>query len=121
MSQRVLQLAGDEVQALIDNTDVPVLIDFGTSSCVPCLRQLPITRQVARQMGRRARIVTVDIDGNRSLAVRLNIHSIPTLIVFAAAVERERFIGVQSSETLVAALNRWAGGPASAPNGASEV
>jgi thioredoxin-like negative regulator of GroEL len=115
MSQGVLQLAGDAVQAAIKNTDVPVMIDFGASWCVPCRRQQRITLQVAQQMGPRARICAVDIDGNRPLAVRLNIHSIPTLIIFAAAVERERFIGIQSTEALVAALNRWAGRLAAAP------
>jgi thioredoxin 1 len=107
MSQRVIKLAADAVQSVIEQTVVPVMIDFGTPWCAPCRQQQPITRQVARRMGRAAKVCAVDIDGNRPLAAHLNIHSIPTLIIFAAAVERERFIGVQSAERLVATLNRW--------------
>ncbi|HDI60142.1 MAG TPA: thioredoxin [Desulfobacteraceae bacterium] len=107
MSKQVCQLAGDAVQAAIEGADVPVLIDFGAPWCLPCRRQQPVTEQVARRMGRRARVCMVDIDGNRSLAARLNIHSIPTLIVFFRAVERERFVGIQSPETLVNVLKRW--------------
>jgi len=107
-------LAGEAVQAAIEGAEVPVLIDFSTSWCLPCRRQQPVTQQVARRMGPRARVYTVDIDGNRSVAVQLNIHSIPTLIVFSAAIERERLIGVQSAETLVRALNRWVAHPAPA-------
>ncbi|MEE4607933.1 MAG: thioredoxin domain-containing protein [Desulfobacteraceae bacterium] len=111
-SIQVLQLAGAAVQAFIENAHVPVLIDFGAHWCRPCRRQQPVTAQIARRMGHRARVGMVDIDGNRALAVRLNIHSIPTLIIFSDAVERERFIGVQSTETLLNALNRWASQPA---------
>ena len=114
MSQRVPQLGSDAVLSAIENSDAPVLIDFGASWCLPCRRQRPVTLQVARRMGHRARVCSVDIDGNRSLAARLNIHSIPTLIIFSGTVERERFIGIQSAETLIEALNRWAGQPAPA-------
>lgn len=107
MSQRVFQLGGDAVLSAIENSDMPVLIDFSAPWCLPCRRQQPVTQQVARRVGHLARVCTVDIDGNRSLAARLNIHSIPTLIIFSGTVERERFIGIQSAETLVKALNRW--------------
>ena len=112
MSNRVLQLAGDAVRETIEGTDVPVLIDFGAAWCLPCRRQQPVTEQVARQVRGRARVCMVDIDGNRGLATRLNIHSIPTLIIFFQAIERERFIGIQSPEILIKALNRWALQPA---------
>ncbi len=107
MPRGVCQLAGEAFQTMIDQSVVPVMIDFGTPWCLPCVQQAPITRQVARQMGRRARICSVDIDRDRSLAARLNIHSIPTLIIYSAAWERERFFGVQTAEKLVAALTRW--------------
>jgi thioredoxin 1 len=107
MSNQVLQLAGDAVQVAIEGTNGPVLIDFGASWCLPCRTQQPATAQVAQRMGGLALVCRVDIDGNRSLAARLNIHSIPTLIIFYRAVERERFIGIQSAETLIKALERW--------------
>jgi len=108
MSEEVLQIDGDAVGSLLQGTNAPVMVEFSAAGCAPCRHQIAVTRQVARRMGERARICVVDIDRNRLLAVRFNIHSVPTLIVFQDAVERERFIGVQSADTLVTALNRWA-------------
>jgi thioredoxin 1 len=116
MRQWVHQLTGDEVQAVIEQAEVPVMVEFGASWCDPCRRQVPVTLQVAVRMGRSAKICAVDIDKNRRLAARLNIHSIPTVIIFVSAVERERFIGLQPTEALVAALKRWAFRLAPAPS-----
>ena len=106
-------IKGGAVESAIRAATVPVMLVFVAPMSGPCLRQMADSLAVARRLALRARIYAVDIEANHQVAARYNIHSIPTLIIFSAAVERTRLIGLQSVDTLVAALNRWALPPSS--------
>ncbi len=82
------------------------LVDFNTPWCVPCKRQSPIIEDINKQYKGRAKVFEVNIDDKRSLAFKFNIKSIPTIIIFKDGKEIERFIGLQSSKTLCACLDR---------------
>ena len=83
---------------------LPVMFVFGAPWSEVCRRQITDARAVARQVAGRAEVYMVDIDASRQVAGKLDIHSIPTVIVFDGAVERARFIGLQPIQTLIAAL-----------------
>lgn len=106
MQQGVSQIDGDAVAHLVRRATVPVMVEFGAMWCAPCRRQAAISLSVARQMGRRVEVYRVDIETSRQAAARFNIHSIPTLILFADGTERDRFVGTQPATFLVAALDR---------------
>ena len=82
------------------------LIDFWAPWCGPCRIQGPILDKVAQSVKGRAQIAKVNVDEVRALAGRFNVQSIPTLILFKEGNEVQRFIGVQSHETLVEAINK---------------
>ena len=82
------------------------LIDFWAPWCGPCRIQGPILDKVAQSVKGRAQIAKVNVDEVRALAGRFNVQSIPTLILFKDGNEVQRFIGVQSHETLVEAINK---------------
>ena len=46
---------------------------------------------------------------NREAAYRLNIHSIPTLVIFNGGEETRRFIGLQKADSLTRALEEVPG------------
>ena len=83
-----------------------VLIDFNAPWCAPCRSQGPIIDQLAEKFRGRATISAVNIDENRDAALKLGIHSIPTLILFKGGREVQRFIGLQSEESLARAIER---------------
>ncbi len=80
------------------------LVDFNASWCAPCRAQDPIVKQLATNFTNKANITSLDIDENREIALKLSIHSIPTLILFKDGKEIQRFIGIQSEETLSQAI-----------------
>ena len=86
-----------------------VLVDFNASWCAPCRVQEPIIRQLAIKFENQARVTSLNIDANRETALKLCIHSIPTLVLFKNGKEIQRFIGLQSEKLLSQAIENVLG------------
>ena len=80
------------------------LIDFNAPWCGPCLAQKPIIDDLAVKYKDRVTIAELDVDENRETAMQLGIASIPTLILYKESREVERFVGLQTRESLTAAI-----------------
>jgi thioredoxin 1 len=86
-----------------------VLVDFNASWCAPCRVQEPIIRQLAVRFQNQAMVTSLNIDENRETALKLCIHSIPTLVLFKNGKEIQRFIGLQSEKLLSQAIENVLG------------
>lgn len=71
-----------DFQAQVLDSDQPVLVDFWATWCAPCKALAPKIEAVAGDFDGRAKVVKLDIDKNRKIAMNYNVRSIPTLIVF---------------------------------------
>ncbi|HAR35499.1 MAG TPA: thiol reductase thioredoxin [Acidobacteria bacterium] len=85
----------NEIQAgnLIARSSLPVLVDFYSNSCGPCLMMAPVLERLARRRAGELMVIKVDVDRNPGLAARLGIASVPTFIVFHKNTERGRISG----------------------------
>lgn len=82
------------------NSDIPVLIDFYADWCGPCHAMTPIIEQLKSELGEKVKIVKIDVDNNQAIANKLNIQSIPTVMIFQKGELKWRAMGVQSLGTL---------------------
>lgn len=80
------------------------LVDFDAPWCEPCRAQKQILEKLKETYHGKAAVKKIDIDENRHIALHLGIQSIPTIIFFKEGREINRFIGLQSEETLKGAL-----------------
>ncbi|MBC8198796.1 MAG: thioredoxin family protein [Desulfobacterales bacterium] len=60
----------------------PVLVDFGSNSCIPCRQMRPILHEVKKEYSGKAEVLVVDVYKHKNLAVEHKIRMIPTLIFF---------------------------------------
>ena len=78
----------------VENVSYPVLVDFFATWCGPCKMMAPVLDRVALAK-----------QGKAALAQRFGVMSVPTLIVFKGGSAARQFVGVQSDQTLVKALD----------------
>ena len=83
----------------------PVVVDFWAPWCGPCRAQGPVLERFKARAGDRALVGKVNVDEERALAAQFEVRAIPTLIVLKDGKIAERFVGVQTEETLLKAVN----------------
>ena len=81
-SDLIINVTEADFKAQVLDSDQPVLVDFWATWCAPCKALAPKIADVAGDFDGRARVVKLDIDKNRKIAMNYNVRSIPTLIVF---------------------------------------
>ncbi len=88
--------------------NVPVLVDFWAPWCGPCQMMGPIIKELAEQMGEKAKVGKLNVDENGSIASQYGIMSIPALKIFKGGKVVKEYVGVQALENLKKALEELA-------------
>jgi len=109
MANIIQEVNETNFESVVLNSDKPVLVDCWAPWCMPCLVQHPILEKVAEEIKGKALITSLNTEENRKAAYRLNIHSIPTLLIFKNGQEQRRLIGLQKTESLTRALQEASG------------
>lgn len=84
---------------------IPVLVDFSAEWCGPCKMMKPVLEQLKSSMGDKIRIIKIDVDRNRELAVKYNIRSVPSLMLFQEGSIKWSGVGVISANHLENVIN----------------
>jgi thioredoxin 1 len=87
------------------NGDIPVLADFSAEWCGPCKMMAPVLEQLKSKMADKIKILKIDVDNNRDLAIKYNIRSVPTLILFQNGKIIWTGVGVVTSNFLENVVN----------------
>ncbi|MEE9604804.1 MAG: thioredoxin [Candidatus Scalindua sp.] len=95
-------VTNDEVEQAIIKSEVPVLVDFFAEWCAPCKTQTPILNELSGAYEGRIKFakVDIDVDGNKELATKYGVLSVPTLILFSNGEIKDTMIGVTSKKKL---------------------
>ncbi len=89
---------------LINKSDIPVLVDFHADWCQPCHILAPIIKEVANDFADDLKVLKVNIDKNKKAAIKFQIKSIPTLILFYKGKILWRSSGVMKKNQLISQL-----------------
>ncbi|MDE0192143.1 MAG: thioredoxin domain-containing protein [Gammaproteobacteria bacterium] len=79
-------------------SDLPVLVDFTATWCVPCREVDPIVDELASELAGKAKIVKLDIDDSPEIYQALRVNGVPTVIFFNEGREEDRIGSPQKRE-----------------------
>jgi thioredoxin 1 len=71
----------------------PVLVEFYADWCGPCKMVGPKVEALAEELKGRAEVVRLNVDENRELAAKYDVHGIPCFIAFKNGSETSRQVG----------------------------
>lgn len=97
----------DDFNALINNSDVPVLVDFWAEWCRPCKSLIPTLEEIANEQVGKVRIVKANIDDVGELAQQYQVMSIPNLILFHKGEKVDQMVGAKSKEEIESSLKAF--------------
>jgi thioredoxin 1 len=64
------------------NSNLPLLLELGSDSCIPCKKMMPILKQLKTKYGGKLRVQFIDVMKDRKAVNRYQISVIPTQIFY---------------------------------------
>ena len=88
----------------IMENDIPVLLDFYSTTCGPCMAMYEDYEDAALPFGMKVRFLKINADKYQSLARKYKVSALPTIIAFDKGLEVSRM----SKQLSQVELNLWA-------------
>jgi thioredoxin 2 len=98
--ERPLPLNDETFSRTIEESDIPVAVDFYADWCGPCRMMAPAVDALASHLQGRALVAKLNTDHSQRIASSFNIRGIPTTILFKGGKEVARQSGAVSLEGL---------------------
>ena len=99
-----LKLNSENFEKEVLKSEIPVLVDFWASWCMPCKMMASIVEEIENEMKGKVKVCKVNIDEEADLAMKYSVMSIPTFLVFKEGKVKNKSVGVQDKEELISLL-----------------
>ncbi len=107
MANGIVNLTSATFDETVNGSDAPIIVDFWAEWCGPCKMITPVLEDLAGELGDQVKIAKLNVDDNPDVAMRFNVMSIPTLLVFHGGEVRKRLVGAKGKSQLLQELDEF--------------
>lgn len=92
----------DNYEEEVQKSEIPVLLDFWSNRCGPCLRLLPILTEISEENDR-IKICKINADEEEDLSDEFDVFGLPHLVIMKAGEPVDKSVGFMTKEE----IERW--------------
>ena len=101
----VLKLTSENFEKEVLQSEGKILIDFYADWCGPCKMMSPIIDSIAEELEGKIKVGKINIDDNQEIAMKYQIMSIPTIIIFENGEPKKTLVGMRDKTELINEIN----------------
>jgi thioredoxin len=90
---KVVQVNETDFDSAVLQSQTPVFVDFYADWCGPCNMIAPTIEALSEEYEGKVKFVKINIDDNQQLAMKYDIMSIPTSMLFENGIVKDSLIG----------------------------
>ena len=99
----------DTYSALVEQADLPVVLDFGATWCGHCKKLEPLLDELSVAYAGKVRVLKVDVGDSPATAQKFGVMGVPTVVFLKEGKPVHRFSGVESKDKIVKMMGQHLG------------
>ena len=100
-----INLTNQNFEEQVLKSEIPVLVDFFATWCGPCKMLAPVIAELAEKYEGKVKVGKVNVDEENELAMKYQISSIPTLVLFKEGKIINIKVGLSSKSEIENMIN----------------
>ena len=92
-TEKIHQVDSSGFESAVLDSSTPVFVDFYADWCGPCHMIEPTIEALSEEYEGKVKFVKINIDNNQELAMKYDVMSIPTSMLFKDGIPKDTLIG----------------------------